>query len=131
MRAYCAQIVIKHSDNLFHREQMVVNDPGLFSLRPRDIREITVHFRIPVQRVFRVGAHVPRAELETARARITGTWRLKLKQLFVKFWSDESGATAIEYGLIAAGISLAIIAIVNGLGTTLNEKFTSINTSLK
>ncbi len=110
---------------------MVVNDPGLFSLRPRDIREITVHFRIPVQLVFRVGAHVPRAELETARARITGTWRLKLKQLFVKFWSDESGATAIEYGLIAAGISLAIIAIVNGLGTTLNEKFTSINTSLK
>jgi len=65
------------------------------------------------------------------RARITATWRLKLKQLFVKFWSDESGATAIEYGLIAAGISLAIIAIVNGLGTNLNEKFTSINTSLK
>jgi pilus assembly protein Flp/PilA len=44
---------------------------------------------------------------------------------------DESGATAIEYALIAAGISLAIIAVVNGLGTTLNEKFTSINTSLK
>ncbi|KAA0074131.1 Flp family type IVb pilin [Tardiphaga sp. P9-11] len=48
-----------------------------------------------------------------------------------KFWSDESGATAIEYGLIAAGISLAIIAVVNGLGTTLNTKFTDINTSLK
>jgi pilus assembly protein Flp/PilA len=56
---------------------------------------------------------------------------VKLKQLFVKFWSDESGATAIEYGLIAAGIALAIIAVVNGLGTNLNEKFTSINTSLK
>lgn len=41
------------------------------------------------------------------------------------------GATAIEYGLIAAGISLAIIAVVNGLGTNLNNKFTSINTSLK
>ena len=54
-----------------------------------------------------------------------------MKQLFSKFLSDESGATAIEYGLIAAGISLAIIAIVNGLGTNLNEKFTSINTSLK
>lgn len=40
--------------------------------------------------------------------------------------SDESGATAIEYGLIAAGISLAIIALVNGLGTNLNDKFTSI-----
>jgi pilus assembly protein Flp/PilA len=48
-----------------------------------------------------------------------------------KFWTDETGATAIEYGLIAAGISLAIIAVVNGLGTKLNTKFTSINNSLK
>jgi len=48
-----------------------------------------------------------------------------------KFWADESGATAIEYGLIAAGISLAIIAVVNGLGSKLNTKFTSINSSLK
>jgi pilus assembly protein Flp/PilA len=55
----------------------------------------------------------------------------KLKQIFLRFWSDESGATAIEYGLIAAGISLAIIAAVNGLGTTLNDKFTTINSSLK
>ncbi len=47
------------------------------------------------------------------------------------FVTDESGATAIEYGLIAAGISLAIIAVVNGLGTKLNTKFTSINTSLQ
>ncbi len=54
-----------------------------------------------------------------------------MKQLFAKFLSDESGATAIEYGLIAAGISLAIIAVVNGLGTTLNDKFTSVNSSLK
>jgi pilus assembly protein Flp/PilA len=46
------------------------------------------------------------------------------------FLADESGATAIEYGLIAAGISLAIIAAVNGLGTKLNTKFTSINASL-
>jgi pilus assembly protein Flp/PilA len=52
-------------------------------------------------------------------------------KLFSKFLSDESGATAIEYGLIAAGISLAIITIVNTLGTTLNTKFDSINTSLK
>lgn len=48
-----------------------------------------------------------------------------------KFWLDESGATAIEYGLIAAGIALAIITVVNGLGTSLNDKFTSISTSLK
>jgi len=47
------------------------------------------------------------------------------------FLKDESGATAIEYGLIAAGISLAIIAVVNGLGSNLNTKFTSINNSLK
>jgi pilus assembly protein Flp/PilA len=51
--------------------------------------------------------------------------------MFRKFWADETGATAIEYGLIAAGISLAIIAIVNGLGTKLNTKFTSVNNSLK
>ena len=48
-----------------------------------------------------------------------------------RFLADESGATAIEYGLIAAGIALAIIAVVNGLGGKLNTKFTSINTSLK
>jgi pilus assembly protein Flp/PilA len=54
-----------------------------------------------------------------------------MKAMVGNFWQDECGATAIEYGLIAAGISLAIIAAVNGLGTTLNEKFTSINSSLK
>ena len=52
-------------------------------------------------------------------------------QIFKKFLADESGATAIEYGLIAAGIALAIIATINGLGTKLNSKFTSINSSLK
>ncbi|WP_211910340.1 Flp family type IVb pilin [Tardiphaga alba] len=54
-----------------------------------------------------------------------------MKSMIKKFWANESGATAIEYGLIAAGISLAIIAVVNGLGTTLNTKFGDINTSLK
>jgi pilus assembly protein Flp/PilA len=54
-----------------------------------------------------------------------------MKNLITRFVKDESGATAIEYGLIAAGISLAIIAVVNGLGTNLNAKFTSINSSLK
>ena len=47
------------------------------------------------------------------------------------FLRDESGATAIEYGLIAAGISVAIITIVNGLGSGLKTKFTSISTQLK
>jgi pilus assembly protein Flp/PilA len=54
-----------------------------------------------------------------------------MKNLIARFVKDESGATAIEYGLIAAGISLAIIAVVNSLGTNRNAKFTSINTSLK
>jgi pilus assembly protein Flp/PilA len=54
-----------------------------------------------------------------------------MKHAVLKFWNDESGATAIEYGLIAAGIALAIIAVVNGLGTALNDKFSSINSSLK
>ncbi|HEY7844894.1 MAG TPA: Flp family type IVb pilin [Bradyrhizobium sp.] len=54
-----------------------------------------------------------------------------MKNLIARFVKDESGATAIEYGLIAAGISLAIIAVVNGLGTKLNTQFTSISTSLK
>ena len=48
-----------------------------------------------------------------------------------EFIRDEAGATAIEYGLIAAGISVAIIAAVNGLGTGLNTTFTNISTQLK
>jgi pilus assembly protein Flp/PilA len=56
---------------------------------------------------------------------------VELQRRILKFLSDESGATAIEYGLIAAGISLAIIAVVNGVGGSLNDKFTSINSSLK
>jgi pilus assembly protein Flp/PilA len=47
-----------------------------------------------------------------------------------QFLANESGATAIEYGLIAAGISVAIIAVVNGLGSQLNTSFTSISTKL-
>ncbi len=54
-----------------------------------------------------------------------------MTKLFAHFLNDESGATAIEYGLIAAGIALAIIAAVNGLGTNLNTQFTAINSSLK
>jgi pilus assembly protein Flp/PilA len=49
----------------------------------------------------------------------------------VAFLKDDSGATAIEYGLIAAGISVVIIATVNAIGTTLNTKFDSISTQLK
>jgi pilus assembly protein Flp/PilA len=47
-----------------------------------------------------------------------------------RFFKDESGATAIEYGLIAAGISVAIIAVVQGLGSKLNTTFTSVQNAL-
>jgi pilus assembly protein Flp/PilA len=49
----------------------------------------------------------------------------------VAFVKNENGATAIEYGLIAAGISVAIIAAVNALGTSLNADFQSVSTQLK
>ncbi|MBS0533553.1 MAG: Flp family type IVb pilin [Proteobacteria bacterium] len=54
-----------------------------------------------------------------------------MRNLIARFIADQSGATAIEYGLIAAGISLVIIATVNGIGTKLNTKLTSISTQLR
>jgi pilus assembly protein Flp/PilA len=54
-----------------------------------------------------------------------------MKTVFSRFLKDESGATAIEYGLIAAGISVAIIAIVQGLGQNLNGTFATISNALK
>jgi pilus assembly protein Flp/PilA len=48
-----------------------------------------------------------------------------------RFCRDESGATAIEYGLIAAGISVAIVTIVQTVGTSLNTTFGAVNTGLK
>jgi pilus assembly protein Flp/PilA len=53
-----------------------------------------------------------------------------MKALIKRFTEDESAATAIEYGLIAAGISLAIIVAVNSLGTTLSGVFGKVNTKL-
>jgi pilus assembly protein Flp/PilA len=53
-----------------------------------------------------------------------------MKNLVARFGKDESGATAIEYGLIAAGISVAIIAVVNALGTQLQATFTTVSTKL-
>ena len=54
-----------------------------------------------------------------------------MKNLVSRFVKNESGATAIEYGLIAAGISVAIIAVVNGLGTKLATTFTNVTTQMK
>jgi pilus assembly protein Flp/PilA len=55
-------------------------------------------------------------------------WMLRLISGFL---DDESGATAIEYCLIAVGISIVIITAVNGIGSTLNANFSTVNTSLK
>ena len=54
-----------------------------------------------------------------------------MRRLISEFVKDESGATAIEYCLIAAGISIVIVVAVNGVGSTLNNTFTSVNTSIK
>ncbi len=53
-----------------------------------------------------------------------------MKNLMTSFLKDETAATAIEYGLIAAGISVAIIAVVQGLGTKLNTTFSSVSSAL-
>ena len=54
-----------------------------------------------------------------------------MRKFILRFVRDETGATAIEYGLIAAGISVAIIAVVQSLGSSLNSTFTSVATALK
>jgi pilus assembly protein Flp/PilA len=54
-----------------------------------------------------------------------------MKKMLKQFIADESGATAIEYGLIAAGIAIAIIPALNRVGSSLKGKFTTISTSLR
>jgi len=54
-----------------------------------------------------------------------------MKNAIKRFIADESGATAIEYGLIAAGISVAIVLVVQGVGTSLNNTFNNVNNALK
>ena len=54
-----------------------------------------------------------------------------MSKFIARFAKDESGATAIEYGLIAAGISVAIITVVNGVGSKVTTTFSSISTQMK
>jgi len=54
-----------------------------------------------------------------------------MSTLIRSFLRDQTGATAIEYGLIAAGIAVAIITVVASVGTSLNTTFTSVSTALK
>jgi pilus assembly protein Flp/PilA len=88
--------------------------------------------RRPINEILTANSH-HRAKLPAAFTwgYLSRAQGLAMKNLVQKFWADETAATAIEYGLIAAGISLAIIAVVNGIGAKLNTKFSSINSSLK
>ena len=84
----------------------------------------------------KVPGHDPLSNGNAERADFTGSLEFPrslagMIAIVRRFLRDETGATAIECELIAAGISLAIIAIVNGLGTRLNTKFTAINSSLR
>ncbi len=54
-----------------------------------------------------------------------------MRALISRFLADRSGATAIEYCLIAAGISIVIVTVVNGMGTQLNNKYQSVSTALQ
>jgi pilus assembly protein Flp/PilA len=54
-----------------------------------------------------------------------------MRRIIAGFVKDQAGATAIEYGLIAAGISIAIVLAVNGIGSTLNGTFSAVNTQLR
>jgi pilus assembly protein Flp/PilA len=54
-----------------------------------------------------------------------------MRRRFSRFLADQSGATAIEYCLIAVGLSIVILVAVNSIGTTLDARFTSVNSSLK
>jgi pilus assembly protein Flp/PilA len=62
---------------------------------------------------------------------MAGTLEFEMRKLVAKFFANQSGATAIEYCLIAVGISIVILVAVNSIGTTLGTNFTSVNTSLK
>jgi pilus assembly protein Flp/PilA len=62
---------------------------------------------------------------------VVGQKEFAMTNLISSFFKDETAATAIEYGLIAAGISVAIIVVVNTIGATLNTKFSSISTQLR
>jgi pilus assembly protein Flp/PilA len=56
---------------------------------------------------------------------------LEMCQSITRFFHDESGSTAIEYCIIAAGLSIVIVTAVNGIGSALSVKFTNVSTSLK
>jgi pilus assembly protein Flp/PilA len=64
------------------------------------------------------------------RSDSVGTMELTMMNLVMRFVRDETGATAIEYGLIAAGISVSIIAVIQGIGSRLNATFTTMQNAI-
>ena len=81
---------------------------------------------------FYLGGDGPRAFRKNSRWTTGSTERMRLVgKLLCTFFVDERGATAIEYGLVAAGIAAAIIAVVLSLGTNLNGTFSGISSQLK
>ncbi len=84
----------------------------------------------PSLRVF-INTVATNVSLDFRAIRLTCQQEFSMGLLVSRFLSNESGATAIEYCLIAAGLSIVIVTAVNGIGSTLNGRFTSINTSLK
>ena len=116
---------------------------GPAKLRARFVRQLLNYSLASSRkrRVYASGLAVPQSDTLYRYPNETGSRAIQrsrkseagisVVQLIHRFLKDESGATAIEYGLIAAGISLAIIAAVNGMGSKLNTKFTAVNTSLK
>ena len=70
------------------------------------------------------------AAMQLVGNRASGVKEEHMTRVIMQFAKDESGATAIEYGLIAAGISVAIIAVVNSLGSQLKTTFSTVTSQL-
>jgi pilus assembly protein Flp/PilA len=90
--------------------------------------------RLPINKSLSPYLHgaLTRPTLDCAPAeRTEATSEFGMRKLVSRFLADQSGATAIEYCLIAVGISIVILVAVNSIGTQVNTKFTSVNSSLK
>ena len=80
---------------------------------------------------FRAGPRQKGQQWRRRRSDSVGTMKLKMKNLAMRFVRDETGATAIEYGLIVAAISVSIMAVIQGIGSRLNTTFISVEAGLR
>jgi pilus assembly protein Flp/PilA len=69
------------------------------------------------------------ARSRCARSTFMGRWEFGMRNLISRFLRDQSGATAIEYAIIAGGLSIVIVTAVAGIGSALNDKFTLVKNS--